>query len=177
VILGLNRKFATFTLQRQINNYQDDRLMALLPGVAMAQLWQLMANVENLLQIIGYLVLLASLFGLATMLLATMNERQGEIAVFRVLGASPKLIVSLIILEALIICIMALLFSIVIVTLVLTLLDGWLTAEYGLFLTNNVLSTDLLILSAIILAATLTTALIPGIEAYKNALHTQLSSR
>jgi putative ABC transport system permease protein len=177
VILGLSSKFATFTLQRQINNYQDDRLMALLPGVAMAQLWQLMANVENLLQIIGYLVLLASLFGLATMLLATMNERQREIAVFRTLGASPKLIVSLVILEALIISILALFVSVAVVTILLTLLDGWLTAEYGLFLSNNVLSKDLLVLSAVIIVATIVTALIPGLEAYKNALHTQLSGR
>jgi putative ABC transport system permease protein len=177
VILGLTSKFATFTLQRQINNYQDDRLMALLPGVAMAQLWQLMANVENLLQIIGYLVLLASLFGLATMLLATMNERQREIAVFRILGASPKLIVSLVILEALIISILALLVSVAVVTLLLTLLDGWLTAEYGLFLSNNVLSNDLLVLSTVIIAATIVTALIPGLEAYKNALHAQLLGR
>lgn len=177
MMLGLNNKFATFTLQRQINNYKKDRLMAVLPGVAMAQLWQLMANVENLLQVIGYLVLLASLFGLATMLLATMNERQREIAVFRILGASPKLIVSLIILEALIISLMALVFSIGLVTLLLTLLEGWLTAEYGLFLSNNVFSLDLLKLSAVITTATVITALIPGLEAYKNAIHTQLSGR
>jgi putative ABC transport system permease protein len=177
VMLGLSNKFATFTLQRQINHYQADRLIAVLPGVAMARLWELMAGVENILQIIGYLVLLASLFGLATMLLATMNERQNEIAVLRILGASPKLIVSLVILEALIISILALLFSLAIVTLSLTLLDSWLTAEYGLFLSNNVLSPDLLILSSIIIGATLITALIPGLEAYKKVLHSQLSSR
>ncbi|MBL4631608.1 MAG: ABC transporter permease [Paraglaciecola sp.] len=176
VMLGLNNKFATFTLQRKINNYKEDRLMAVLPGVAMAQLWLLMANVESILQVIGYLVLLASLFGLATMLLATMNERQSEIAVFRILGASPKLIVSLVILEALSISMLALVFSVSLVTLLLTLLDSWLTAEYGLFLTNNILTMDLLILSGVILAATTITSLIPGVEAYKNAIHTQLST-
>lgn len=175
VLLGLKSKFAIFTLQRQINNYQDDRLMAVMPGVAMTQLWQLMANVENVLKIIGYLVLLASLFGLATMLLATMNERQREIAVFRTLGASPKLIVSMVILEALIISMLALIFSIAVVTLLLTLLEDWLTSEYGLFLSHNVLTKELFILSAIIFIATIVTALIPGIEAYKKALHTQLS--
>jgi putative ABC transport system permease protein len=174
VMLRLSNKFATFTLQRQINNYQVDRLMAVLPGIAMAKLWELMAGVENILQIIGYLVLLASLFGLATMLLATMKERQKEIAVLRVLGASPRLIVSLVILEALIISILALFFSLAIVTLSLTLLDGWLAAEYGLFLSHNVLSADLLILSSIIMGATLITALAPWLEAYKKVLHSQL---
>ena len=177
VMLGLNSKFATFTLQRQLNNYQNDRLMAVLPGVAMAQLWQLMASVENVLQIIGYLVLLASLFGLATMLLATMNERQKEIAVLRILGASPMLIVSLVILEALIITILAIVCSVAVVTLSLVLLESWLTAEYGLFLTSNIFSMDMLILFAIIILATLVTAFLPGIEAYKKALHSQLSGR
>lgn len=175
VMLGLNSKFATFTLQRQLNNYQNDRLMAVLPGVAMAQLWQLMASVENVLQIIGYLVLLASLFGLATMLLATMNERQKEIAVLRILGASPMLIVSLVILEALIITILAIVCSVAVVTLSLVLLESWLTAEYGLFLTSNIFSMDMLILFAIVILATLVTALLPGIEAYKKALHSTLS--
>jgi putative ABC transport system permease protein len=82
-----------------------------------------------------------------------------------------------VILEALIISILALLFSLAIVTLSLTLLDSWLTAEYGLFLSNNVLSPDLLILSSIIIGATLITALVPGLEAYKKVLHSQLSSR
>ncbi|MDU0353739.1 FtsX-like permease family protein [Paraglaciecola aquimarina] len=177
VLLGLNNKFATFTLQRQIGNYQQDRLMAVLPGVAMAQLWSLMGNVEKVLQVIGSLVLLASLFGLATMLLASMNERQKEIAVFRILGASPKLIVSLVLLEALIISVFAIMLSFLVVTLLLTALDGWLTAEYGLFLNQNVLTQDSAMLALIILGATSVTALIPGIEAYKRALHGQLSAR
>jgi putative ABC transport system permease protein len=175
VLLGLNNKFATFTLQRQINNYENDRLMAVLPGVALVQLWELMSNVEKILQVIGYLVLLASLFGLATMLLATMNERQKEIAVFRILGASPKLIVSLVMLEALIISLLAMAVSYLLVTFLLTVLDGWLTAEYGLFLSHNLLSIDLLILSGVIIVATIITALIPSLEAYKKALHSQLS--
>ncbi|MGV2871386.1 ABC transporter permease [Colwellia sp. E150_009] len=174
VLLGLHNKFSIFTLQRQINNYQKDRLMAILPGVVMNQLWGLMGNIEKVLQIIGFLVLLASLFGLTTMLLATMNERQKEITVFRILGASPKLIVSLIILEALIINGLALICSLMLVSLLLTMLDPWLTAEYGLFLNQSLFTTDAFMLSVIILGATIVTALIPGIEAYKKALHSQL---
>jgi len=174
VLLGLNNKFVTFTLQRQINNYQDDRLMAILPGVVMTQLWGLMGNIEKVLQIIGFLVLLASLFGLATMLLATMNERQKEIAVFRILGASPKLIVSLVILEALIISALALACSFILISLLLMILDPWLTAEYGLFLNQSLFTTEAFMLSVIILGATVVTALMPGIEAYKKALHSQL---
>jgi putative ABC transport system permease protein len=41
----------------------------------------MMANFEILLRVISILVLFASLFGLSTMLLATMDQRKSEIAV------------------------------------------------------------------------------------------------
>ena len=55
-----------------------------------------------------------------------MIERQKEIAMLRTLGASPKPIVLLVILEALMMSILAPLFYFAIVTLMLTLLvAGW----------------------------------------------------
>jgi len=103
-----------------------------------------------------------------------MNERQKEIAVFRILGASPKLIVSLVILEALIISALALACSFILISLLLMILDPWLTAEYGLFLNQSLFTIEAFMLSVIILGATVVTALMPGIEAYKKALHSQL---
>ena len=75
------------------------------------------------------------------------------------------------------ISILAFLFSLAVVTLSLILFDSWLTAEYGLFLSHNVLSSELFVLSSIIIGATLITALVPGLEAYKKVLHSQLSGR
>ncbi len=177
VLLGLNNKFATFGLQRQLNNYEGDRLMAVLPGVAMARLWELMANVENMLRIIGILVLIASLFGLATMLLATMNERKAEIAVLRVLGASPFVIMSLVLIEAIAISLVALMFSVALVSLLTVTMEGWLSENYGLFLSSSVIGPELLVITALIVMATLIAALIPAFEAYQRALHSQLSSK
>jgi putative ABC transport system permease protein len=176
-LLGLNSKFATFTLQRNINNYEDDRLMAVLPGVAMAELWSLMSTVENLLRAIAALVLISSLFGLSTMLLASMNERQAEIAVFRVLGAGPGLILVLILLEALILVALAIGVSMFTLAGLLFGLEDWLAAEFGLFLSYDILSTELMIMAGLVFLSTLIVSLIPGIEAYKNALHTQLSGK
>jgi putative ABC transport system permease protein len=34
-LLGLNSKIATFTLQREINEYRGEPLLAILPGVAL----------------------------------------------------------------------------------------------------------------------------------------------
>lgn len=177
VMLGLTSKFATFTIQRDLNNYPDDRLMAVLPGVAMAELWSLMSTVENLLRAIAALVLLSSLFGLVTMLLASMNERQGEIAVLRVLGAGPVTLLLLILFEALIMICLALATAIGGLKLLLISLNGWLASEFGLFLGDNILSLEIISLCGLVILATLIVSLYPGFEAYKNALHVQLTAK
>jgi putative ABC transport system permease protein len=176
IMLKLKSKLSTFRLQREINNDQTDRLMAVLPGVAMTELWRLMATVENLLRIIAVLVLISSLFGLTTMLLASMNERQTEIAVLRMLGASPVTLLLLVLLEAVILVSLAIIMSVVVLTLALYSLDAWLAAEFGLFLSGNIFTMELMRLIFMIFIATLIVPLLPGISAYKQALHVQLSS-
>jgi putative ABC transport system permease protein len=177
VLLGLTSKFATFAMQRELNNNSDDRLMAILPGVAMAQLWTLMSSVENLLRAISALVLISSLFGLATMLLASMNERQGEIAVLRVLGASPATILLLILFESLILICMSLVVAIGGLKIILLTLNDYLASEFGLFLSHKVFSPEIASLSGLVILATLLVSLYPGAEAYKNALHMQLTGK
>jgi len=177
VMLGLKSKFATFTLQRNINSFPDDRLMAILPGVAMSELWSMMANFEILLRVISILVLFASLFGLSTMLLASMDQRKSEIAVLRVLGAGPSLIFSLVLIEALMLVSVAIIASVMTISLTLTLLGDWLASEYGLFLSANLLSMEALMAIGSILFASIITSTIPAFEAYRNALHSTLSAR
>ena len=177
VMLGLKSKFSTFKLQRDINNYKNDRLMAVLPGVAMTELWGLMSYVENLLRVIAGLVLLSSLFGLSTMLLASINERQSEIAVFRVLGAGPGRIMSLIFIEALLLTLIAIVTALILLSLGLVSLKDWLAIQFGLFLSPNIFSPEIVQVSILILLATLITAFYPSLEVYKSALHSQLSNR
>ena len=133
-----------------------------------------MSTVENLLRVIAALVLISSLFGLATMLLASMNERRAEIAVFRVLGAGPVVILMLILLEALILVALSVMTSMALLTLTLMGSEGWLAAEFGLFLSHDIFSTDIFMITGMVFVATLVVSIFPGIEAYKNALHTQL---
>ncbi|XOV78096.1 MAG: ABC transporter permease [Aestuariibacter sp.] len=175
VMLGLKSKFATFTLQRELNNYKHDRLMAILPGVAMTELWQMMATVENLLRAISVLVLISSLFGLSTMLLASMQQRQREIAVLRVLGSGPNFLFFLVLVEALIIVLLSMFAAVVIVSLILTSMSDWLASSYGLFLDGNLFNWQLLEVAMIIVTASVVTSIIPAFDAYRTALHSSLS--
>ena len=177
VMLGLTSKFATFTLQRELNNAKYDRMMAILPGVALSELWQLMASVEGLLRVIGLLVLIASLFGLATMLLASMQQRQSEIAVLRVLGAKPRAVFGLVLIEALVLVLAAMVSAFLLVSSAFLILQDWIAAQYGIFLSGNLLSQNTLFVAIVTLLAAIVVSAIPAYEAYRNALHSSLSTR
>src|SRR5690606_13413273 len=96
VLIGLHNRAAVFGLQRDINEFKGEALSAILPGVALAELWQTMRLVESVLSVITAVVLVASLLGLATMLMASMQQRHREVALYRALGAPPVFLLFLI---------------------------------------------------------------------------------
>lgn len=176
VMLGLESKMTVFTLQRSINTYQADRLMAIMPGVALAELWQLMSMVENILMIISILILASSLIGLAVMLLSSMRERRREIAVLRVIGARPSVIFSLIMTEALLLVGLSIAAALVLLNVSFYMLGGWLSATYGVFIDANIYTVNTVMLSLLVLACAAFVTLFPAIDAYRTALHSSLSS-
>lgn len=174
-LLGLNSKFATFGVQRSINNYRVEPLLAILPGVALSELWQMLGTVENLLRFISLLILLSSLFGLTTMLLASMRERHKEIAVLRAIGAGPGLLFVLIQTEAILISVIATVLAFLLVWLTLHFSSAWLSEHYGLFISNNLWNSDSLMIAAIVIIATVVVACIPAIGAYRRGLQSGLN--
>lgn len=168
-MLGLKSRIAVLQMQRQVNQSKLEPLSAIIPGVALGELWRLVGAVENVLRIISAAVLVASLLGLSTMLLASLRERRAEISVFRVMGAKPSFVFWLLQLEALSIALGASVFAVLLVTGVILLSNDWLLAEYGLSLSANILSVHTLSMIGVVLIATFVIALIPSIGAYRNA--------
>jgi len=175
LMLGLNSKIATFAIQRAVNNYRQEALMAILPGVALAELWQMMGIMEKVLALISVLVLAASLIGMSTMLLASMEERKKELAVLRSIGAHSSFIVLLIELEALFILAIGMLIGLLLLSLTMVLLQPYLSYHYGLFIGLNFLTGNALTYLGVIFIATAILALIPGLVAYKYSLGKSLS--
>lgn len=131
-MLGLKSRMATFAVQRQLNEYKAEPLSAILPGAALAELWQMLSMVENLLLVIAAMVLLAGLIGLTTTLLAALQERQREIAVLRAIGARPAHIFWLIELEVLLIVGVAMVSAFALLSGCLWGLRPWLSSDFGL---------------------------------------------
>lgn len=169
--VGLTSPMATFRFQREINDYRDEPLLAILPGVALTELWQTLGVLENVLTVIALLVLLAALLGMTTMLLATIQQRRREIAVFRAIGARPGFLFLLIQMEAVMIVLAGLLLGALSLTIALLIGEHWLATNHGLFIGSNILTGDNVMLMIKILLASTLLAAVPAITAYRHAIH------
>jgi putative ABC transport system permease protein len=176
-LVGLESRMATFRLQRAINEYRKEALTAILPGVALAELWDVLGMVENMLIIVAFLVLLATLVGMTTTLLSSMKERQRELAILRAVGAHAGYLFALIEIEALLLALLGVVFGILLLTVSLFMLQPWLASEYGLFISANPLNGEALWISAGVLLLAALLSLIPSVVAYRRALADGLSVR
>ncbi len=168
-MLGLKSRMATFSVQRNINHYNKEPLSAILPGVALSELWQMMNMLENTLRLISLLVLVAALLGLSAMLLASIRERRHEVQLLRVIGASPWFLFLLIELEALMISLLSILLGSSALYGCLAFIRNALASNFGLHINTDILSESSLYLLLIIITSTLLAASIPSFSIYKNS--------
>lgn len=176
-MVGLSSRMATFTVQRQINEYKREPLSAILPGVALAELWQMLSMVEMLLLLITLLVLLAVMIGMITTILAAMKERQREMAILRAAGAHPWYLLVLIQLEVLLITLAAMLAAAVLLVASLWLAQDTLASQFGLFIGINPFTVQTAYWVAGILVSASLLAMVPGWVAYRRSLSDGLMVR
>lgn len=169
-MVGLKSRLRTFQLQRQINQSQPEPLMAILPGVTLSQLWESMNMMENTLIVISWLILIAALTGLSATLLASMRERQQELLVLRSLGARPWFIFGLIQAESLLITLTACGLGMGVFYGALLSSGQLISSRFGINISHNFLTLDILITLAMIIAVSLLVSLYPGYKAYRLAI-------
>lgn len=170
VMLGLHSKMATFQVQRTLNEFKAEPLTAILPGVALSQLWQTMGILENTLRLVSLMVLIASLLGLSAMLLASMRERENELQILRTIGAKPWFIFGLIQTEALLITLFAIGLSVLGLFGLISWGNNLLAETFGMILGYHFLTTENLSLLGFVLLGALIVSFLPGISAYRKSL-------
>ena len=176
-MLGLNSKIATFSVQRQINEFRGEPLLAILPGVALQELWSLMGSAEKALFVVSLFVVLTGLIGMLTAILTSLNERRREMAILRSVGARPWHIASLLIVEAFALALAGVLLGLALLYLCIALAQGYVQANYGLFLPLALPSRYEWTLLGAILAAALLMGALPAWRAYRQSLADGLSIR
>ncbi len=169
-ILGLNSRLATFHLQRTINQYRKEPLMAILPGLALQELWQMFSLAEKALMVVSGLVVLSSLVGLLTLMLASLNERRREMAILRSVGASPFHVLLLLTIESLMTTLIGIALGVGALYLSLLAAAPVLQEHTGLLLNIQSPTPGQWRLLGILLLAGALTGVIPGVRAYRQSL-------
>lgn len=174
-MVGLENRAQTFTVQREINEYRDEPMSAILPGATLSDFWRTISPVEQVLFVISGFVLLAGLLGMLTTVLSTLNERRREIAVLRAIGARGRHVVMLIVLETLLVVTAGCALGVGMLYGLLAFARPIVARRFGVDLAATWLdSTQLGILGGVIGAAVLV-ALIPGFIAYRRSIQDGLA--
>ncbi|WCP66802.1 ABC transporter permease [Vibrio tubiashii] len=177
MLLGLKSKIQTFALQRQINTYPKEPLSAILPGVALHELWGMMSVAEQALMAISVFVVIAGLLGMLSSLLTSLQERRREMAILRAMGARPRHVFSLLILEASVLTFIGLFVGIVGLYAMLSIAAPIIQQSYGINLQMSALSHyEWILLAAVQLAGTII-GFIPAFRAYRQSLSDGMTIR
>jgi putative ABC transport system permease protein len=177
ILLGLNNRISTFAVQRDVNQYSREPLQAVLPGVALQELWSLLGMAEKALFIVSIFVVLTGLVGMLTAILSSLNERRREMAILRSVGARPRHVFALLLLEAASLALGGILLGLGLLYLGLWIGQPLILSQYGLFIAITPPGLyEWTLLGAILLASILMGS-VPAWRAYRQSLVDGLSIR
>ena len=176
-MLGLNSKIQTFALQRYINDYNKEPLSAILPGIALHELWGMMSMAEQALLAVSVFVVIAGLMGMLTSLLTSLQERRREMAILRSMGAQPKHIFALLVSEAVVITTFGIIVGLLGLYLSLSVLQPIIQQYYGIAIELTLPSLYELKLLALVLCSGFIIGVIPAIQAYRHSLSDGMTIR
>ncbi len=176
-LVGLKSKIGIFAVQREVNEYREEPLMAILPGVTLQELWQMISIADRALTAISAFVVLSGLLGMLTAILTTLNERRREMAILRSVGAKPYHIFTLLVSEAGILAALGCVVGVVVLYILLFTAQPMLEHEFGLFVPVSPLSAYDLTVLGLIVGGALLMGSVPAWRAYRNSLADGLTIR
>ncbi|HCK60279.1 MAG TPA: peptide ABC transporter permease [Gemmatimonadetes bacterium] len=175
--LGAESRAYTLQLQRDISTSEDEPLTAVIPGVALSEMWRGIGYAEDGLLVISGFVVLVGLLGMLVSIYTSLDARRREMAILRALGAGPRRIVSLLVLEAGALSIIGALLGVAFVYVGLAALQPWLEGQFGLQVPIQALDGMQLMYIGTVIALGFVAGLVPALKAYRTALHDGLSVR
>lgn len=171
VFVGLESRIQVFSARREIEALAGGRLMAILPGVTLDELWQVMKTVENTLNLMAWLVALSALLGVCATLLIAIGGRRKELAIFRALGARPLQLSLFIMLETLLICVSGIILGWGLLQLGVWGLGDLVRNEFGVIMTPRLPDLDAWIAILGLLGLSLVASLVPAWRAFRLSVH------
>ncbi|WP_299500209.1 ABC transporter permease [uncultured Roseobacter sp.] len=169
-LVGVKSRLQVFNLQRAINEYPQEPLLAILPGVALQELWQIVGIAETALIAVSGMVVVTALIGMMATIFSSLSERRREMAIFRAMGARPRVILSLLVLEAAMMAAIGALIGLALLYVSLLFAQPLVDAAFGLWLPIEAPTLRELWVLIGVVAAGAIVSLVPAIRAYRMSL-------
>ncbi|MEZ5845912.1 MAG: ABC transporter permease [Geminicoccaceae bacterium] len=169
-MIGVRSRLGILGLQRWINDYPEEPLLAILPGIALQELWQIVGVAETALIGVSAMVVATAIIGMIAMILSSLNERRREMAILRAMGASPSTILGLMVIEAVLSAVLAVVLGIALLYVTLFLVRPWIDSTYGLWLSIDPPSAHEAWTLLGVIVATGIASLLPALRAYRMSL-------
>ncbi len=174
VWVGLHSRATVFSARKAIEQLVPTRpsmpLMAVLPGVALDELWQIVRVVENALIVMGALVAVCSLLGVVSVLLVGLTSRRKELAIYRSLGAGPLSICLAVAFESFLVCTVAILGGLLGAQALTFVFQDYLLQNFGIQTHNGVPAYETLISLMTLLGCAVLASMLPAWRAYRMSL-------
>jgi putative ABC transport system permease protein len=176
-LIGLKSRAAVFAVQRAIADYTAEPLLAVLPGVALDELWDVVGVGERALLAMSAMVAFVSLAGLVAVVLAGLNERRRELAVLRAVGAAPRHVMLMLAAEGGAVTLLGVVLGVIATAVVITAAGPMIQSRFGIGLSLSAPTLSQWGLLAAVVAAGFLASLVPGWRAYRLSLADGLSPR
>lgn len=176
-LVGMKSKGAVLQMQRALNDYRGEPLTAVMPGVALGQMWRLVGVADTALLVVAGCVVLAGFAGMIAVLLTGLEERRREMAVLRSVGARPAHVFGLLLLESCFLAAAGVVLGFLVAALSLAAGAPLLARRFGLFVDVGAPGAYDLAIAAAVVVAGAVAGLVPAWRAYRNSLADGLSIR
>lgn len=170
VLVGVKSPLQTFALQRAINEYPEEPLLAILPGVALQELWGIVGIAETALLAVSAMVVVTAMIGMMATIFSSLNERRREMAIFRAMGARPVVILGLLVLEAMLMAAIGALLGLALLYIGLYIAQPIADSAFGLWLPIEAPSMRECLVLLVVIAAGAIVSLVPALRAYRMSL-------
>ena len=169
-LVGVNSRLQIFKLQRAINEYNEEPLLAILPGVALQELWGIVGVAETALIGVSAMVIVTALLGMAAMIFAGLNERRREMAILRALGAGHTTIVMMLMLEATLVAAASAVLGALFLYGGLWIAQPFIDTSFGLYIPIALPTLQEVGFLLVVVVAGALISLVPALRAYRMSL-------
>jgi putative ABC transport system permease protein len=175
--VGTKNRFEALMLQREMNTDLVEPLTAIIPGVALGELWQNIGSAEVGLRVIAMFAVLISITGMLVALYSSLEARRREMAILRAIGAGPRTILALLVLESTLLAFLGCLIGVAFVYGGLALAQSPIEQRFGIHLALRALGETEYTYLAMVMISGMLIGFVPAWKAYRTSLVDGLSPR